>query len=152
MNIKKGLIRVFLLLSLVAFVFCFLYGMQFAKMHWSVSAKKVYSNISWNAEKIDEYYNYAKRCVSSKDENSNTPWKDIYSCNIKESELPEYKKNPPEYNECLVSAVFLNRLTTPTYKIILGGVLGGITGFIVCFAGLYTLFLIFSWVINGFKD
>jgi hypothetical protein len=83
--------------------------MQYSKLHWDISSKTVYSNIHWNEKKINEYYNYAKRCVSSEEKHNQNPWKNISSCNIKKANLSEYKKNPPKYNECLVSSVFFEK-------------------------------------------
>jgi len=159
---KKGLNRIFIVLSIVAFFLGAIIG--FSK--WSVTltptAEDVFSTFDWNDKNINKYYEVAKKDFETfkiekakNKKNSDAPI-DILRSLTWESEKncpspSDFKKIPPRFDPFFFSKAFPKATQSPMYKIILYSLLAGVVFFSICYGGLRLISFTIYWIINGFK-
>lgn len=176
MLLKKGLNRIFIVLSIISFFAGSIIGFGESNVYKKPKAKDVFSSFDWNDITINRYYEFARRkCENLKDlseynrkYNDNLDYKKSeFKRNILEldrvflsqwqsmsTDLPNFKNNPPQFNADYFSKTFPESMKSQPpkrYKIVLTTLLFGIVFFSVCYGGLHLISYTIFWVLNGFK-
>jgi len=155
---KKGLNRLFVVISVIALVMGCIIGFEKSNIYQRPEAKDVFSAFNWNDIAINKYYEAARMQIE-KNQKFELNGKIInfsdFPGGIKSSDLPNYKKSPPPFNNLVFSEAFPDTMQSKPpkmYNIILHMTFGGLAAFSLCYCGLHSIMFVVIWIYSGFKE
>lgn len=161
MHWKKGLNRIFIVLSITAFIGGTLLGLNKWNTPLRPKAEDVFSSFDWNSKNINKYYVVAKKrieaCESNKVRLNDAPLSlfDLFPCRSEKYRPLDFKKNPPKFDDLFFREAFPQKMQPQQPKKSMLTFYALSTGAVfscVCYGSLHLILLTISWVLDGFKN
>ena len=160
---KKGLNRIFIVVSVTAFIFGAIIGFGESNPSKTPNIEDAFSKFNWDNQTIKKYYEVAQE--SFEDFKNSKKKKEERSLSLHLFDYPQWEsgqyilsdfnKNPPKFVEPFFRQAFpdiLQPLTKPKQIIVLYTLITGIVFFSFCYGGLHLILFTIFWVIAGFKS
>jgi len=160
---KKGLNRIFIVLSIVAFFLGAIIGFNEWNVTVTPKTEDVFRAFDWNDSNINKYYEVAKNDFETyktekiKKNNDTDVTLDMFDFSPWKSgkyRPSDFRKNPPQFNNYFFSKAFPEAVQPQQPQkniLILYTLVTAIVFWSVCYGSLHLILFTILWIIKGFK-